>query len=100
MCTQYLHYIHPPTFFLHLLPWLTVTNSPSLLPQTWPVMPSCSLILWKKEKKWHFCLFKIVTQGVSLWYFHVYMDYNLNCFISSIFLLSTFVPFLKWFQKV
>jgi hypothetical protein len=34
-------------------------------------------------------LFKIATQGVSLWQVHVYMYYNLNWFISSIFLLST-----------
>jgi hypothetical protein len=29
-----------------------------------------------------------------LWHFRVYMYYNLNWFISSIFLLSTLVPFL------
>jgi hypothetical protein len=44
-------------------------------PQGEHVLPSCSLTL-KKKKKWHFCLFKITTQGVSLWYFHVYMCYN------------------------
>jgi hypothetical protein len=42
MCTQYLHYIHPPTPYLHLLP-------PSLplvpIPQTRSVLPSCSPIL-------------------------------------------------------
>jgi hypothetical protein len=27
-------------------------------------------------KKWHFCLFKICTQGISLWHFHEYMYYN------------------------
>jgi hypothetical protein len=45
-------------------------------------------------------LFKIATQGVSLWHFHVNMYYNLNWFISSIFLLSTLVPFLWWLQQV
>jgi hypothetical protein len=45
-----------------------------------------------KEKKWHFCLFKIATQGVSLWYFHVYMYYSPIWVISSIF-LSTFSIF-------
>jgi hypothetical protein len=25
----------------------------------------------KEKKNWHFCLFKIATQGVSLWHFHV-----------------------------
>jgi hypothetical protein len=44
-------------------------------------------------------LFKIATQGVSLRHFHVYMYYNLNWFISPIFLLSTLVPFLWWFQQ-
>jgi hypothetical protein len=34
-----------------------------------------------------------------LWYFHVYMYYNPNWFI-SIFLHSTLVPFLWWFQLV
>jgi hypothetical protein len=44
-------------------------------------------------------LFKIATQGVSLWHFHVYIYYNPNWFISTIFLLSTLVPFLWWFQQ-
>jgi hypothetical protein len=47
-----------------------------------------------KRKKWHFCLFQIATQGVSLWHFHVYMYYNPNWFISPIFLLSTSDPLL------
>jgi hypothetical protein len=45
-------------------------------------------------------LFKIAIHGVSLWHFHVYTYYNWNCFISSIFLLSTLVPVLWWFQQV
>jgi hypothetical protein len=45
-------------------------------------------------------LFKIAIQGISLWHFHVYMYYNLNWFIPSIFLLSILVPFLWWFQQV
>jgi hypothetical protein len=43
---------------------------------------------------------KVVTQGVSLWYFHVYMYYNPNWFVSPIFLHSTLVPFLWWLQTV
>jgi hypothetical protein len=31
-----------------------------------------------------------------LWYFHVYMYHNPNCFISSNFLHSILVPFLLW----
>jgi hypothetical protein len=45
-------------------------------------------------------LFKIATQGVSSWHFHVYLYYNPTCFISSIFLLSSLFPFLWWFQQV
>jgi hypothetical protein len=58
--------------------------------------PSCYLFL----KMWYFYLFKIAIQGVSLWPFHVYMYCNPNCFICSIFLLSTLVPFLWWLQQV
>jgi hypothetical protein len=45
-------------------------------------------------------LFKIAVQGFSLWHFHVYMYYDLNWFISFIFLFSTSVFFLWWFQQV
>jgi hypothetical protein len=58
---------------------------------------TCSTLLFSdfvKEKKWYFCLLMVATQGVSLWHFHVYMYYNLNGFIASIFLLSTLVSFL------
>jgi hypothetical protein len=52
----------------------------------WPVL---SFVLkFCKRKKWQFSLFKIPTQKVSLWHFHVHMYYNLNWSISSIFLLS------------
>jgi hypothetical protein len=44
-------------------------------------------------------LFKIATQGVSLWHFHEYMYYSLIWFISSTFLLSSLVPFLWLFQQ-
>jgi hypothetical protein len=44
MCIQYFHHIHPPTTFPHILPLLLVPT-----PQTGPVLPSCSLILWKKK---------------------------------------------------
>jgi hypothetical protein len=43
-------------------------------------------------------LFKVVMQDVSLWHFHVHMHQNPNCFIPSVFLLSTLFPFLWWFQ--
>jgi hypothetical protein len=47
-----------------------------------------------------FCLFKIAIHGVSLYHFHVYMYYNSNWFIFSIFLLSILMQFLWWFQQV
>jgi hypothetical protein len=67
-------------------------------PQTGPVL--LVLQFWKRKSKWHFCLFKIATQGASLWHFHVYMYYNPNWFISSVFLLSTLVLFFWWFLLV
>jgi hypothetical protein len=88
MCMQYLYHIHTPITF-H---WYQH-------PQTGPVSTSCSQTLQKKKKR-HFCLFNIATQGVSLWHFHIYMYYNLNWFIPSIFLLSTLVLFLWWLQQV
>jgi hypothetical protein len=45
-----------------------------------------------KRKTWHFCYFeiKIATQGVSLWYFHAYMCYTHNWFVSTNYLHSTY----------
>jgi hypothetical protein len=45
-------------------------------------------------------LFKIITQGVFLWHFHVCMYYSSIWFISCIFLLYTSVSFLWLFQLV
>jgi hypothetical protein len=89
-----LHYAHPPTLFPHLFHTPTSTKR---------LGRTCSVLLFYdfvEEEKRHFCLFKIAMQGVSLWHFHVCMYYNLNWFISSIFLLSPLVPFLTWFQQV
>jgi hypothetical protein len=93
------HNIRPHIPFPHLLP-LPLISTP--INQAGPVAPSCSLILQKKErkKKWHFCLFKTVTQGISLWHVHVYMYYSPVYFISFIFLLSTLVPFLWLFLNI
>jgi hypothetical protein len=54
----------------------------------------CFSFLFSDFEKRHFCLYKIALQTISWWHSHVYMHYNLNWFISSIFLLSTLVPFL------
>jgi hypothetical protein len=77
---SYTHFLHPPH---------NGTNPPDR---------TCSFLQFCKRKKWHFCLFKIPIQGVSLWHFHVHMYYNLIWFI-SVFLPSTLVP-LWWFQQV
>jgi hypothetical protein len=91
-------YTHVHTVFL---PSFTIFphSSPSHwypLPKAGPVSPLSGFV---KEKKWHFCLFNMATQGLSLWNFRVYVYYNQNWFI-SIFLLSTLVPFLWWSQQV
>jgi hypothetical protein len=44
-------------------------------------------------------LFKIATQRVFLWHFHVYMYCNTHWLIYSTF-LSTLVFFLWWLQQV
>jgi hypothetical protein len=67
MCTQYLHHIHHPMPFPHLLslPLAPVTPRQTLF---------CNPYLqFFKREKWLFCLFKIATKGVSLWHFHVYI---------------------------
>jgi hypothetical protein len=99
MRTRFLHHIHPPTPLPHHLPsfhWC----------QPSPLGRTCSILLFSdfveekrekiKRKTWHFSLFeiKVATQGDSLWYFHVYMYYNPNWFVSSNFLHSTLFPFL------
>jgi hypothetical protein len=64
MCTQYLHYIHLPTLFPHLLPphnWYQPHPSTQDL-----FHPSSVFQLWE-GKNWHFHSFKISTEGVSLW---------------------------------
>jgi hypothetical protein len=80
--------VHSNCTLLHL--------SPPPSPPTGTNSPKQDLFhppaLWKTI--WHFCLFKIAIQGDSLWHFHVYMYYNMNWFISSIFLLSPLISFL------
>jgi hypothetical protein len=97
------HVIFPPyssSYFVSLIftllhPFLISFPLPlvSTFNPTGPALPSWFYF----AKKWHFCLFKIAIQEVSLWYFHVYMYYNPNWFIPSIFLLSMLIPFLWWF---
>jgi hypothetical protein len=79
---------YTPSFYL---PPPTCTN-----PQTEPILPSFSSFL----KKRHFYMVKTATQEVSLWHFCVYMYYIPNWFFPSIYLLSTLVPFLWWFQHI
>jgi hypothetical protein len=90
MCTQYLYHIHPPTPFPHLLLLPQVPTTALSLPgRTCSTLPISNFV---KEKKWQFCLFKIATQGVSLWHFHVHMHipHWIHLYFSS-FYLSPFL---------
>jgi hypothetical protein len=52
-------------------------------PPTYPHHPDktyFTLLVSIFVKKWHFCLFKTVIQGVALWHFHVYQYYFPNWF--------------------
>jgi hypothetical protein len=71
LCTQYCISYSLSYTISHFLP--PPLDQPP--PQAGPILPSYSLILYKKRrrKKWHFWLFKIATQGFSLWHFHLYM---------------------------
>jgi hypothetical protein len=100
MCTQYLRHTHSPIPFPHTL--VLTTLHPCRI---------CSALLFsnfvKAKKKWYFCSFKIATQGVSLWHFHVYLYYSPIRFISSLFLfyyhslflmvVSASLKILYWF---
>jgi hypothetical protein len=97
-------YIHSIcTIFTFLQPF--PISSPLPLVPTSPgrtcftLLPSNFVIKKKVKTKMTF-LVKMATQGVSLWHFHVYMYYSPIWFNSSVFLLSTLVPFLWWFQLV
>jgi hypothetical protein len=104
---NFLACIHPPIPFPTTSPLPMVPTIPS-----WagPLLSSYFLIsqkrkekrVKKKRKTWHFCLFeiKVAIQGASLWYFHIYMCYTPNWFISSNFLHSALLTFLQWFQLV
>jgi hypothetical protein len=89
MSIQYFHYIHPPTPFPY-------SHSPPLVPTPRQDLFYLSILHFLKKG----IFLKILIQGVSLWHFHVYMYYNPTWFIFSVFLLSTLVPFLQWFQQV
>jgi hypothetical protein len=71
MYTHFLYKFHSPT------PCSVI--SPPNWCQPSPLGRTCSDFVEKRErirrKKWHFSLFeiKVATQGVSLWYFHVYI---------------------------
>jgi hypothetical protein len=93
-------YIHMYTIFtLYSFSHTLLLHFP---PSHWYQSPRqdlfCPLVFqFCKRKKVTF-LFKIAIQGVSLW--HLCMCYNPNWFICSIFLPSSLVPFVWWFQQV
>jgi hypothetical protein len=92
-------FIHEYIIFLLYSPSYTASIYPRhhwCYPLRRTVLPLRSLFFEKR----YFCLFKIAIQGISLLHFHVHMYYNLNWFMPSIFLFSTLVPVLLWFQQV
>jgi hypothetical protein len=84
---------------LHSFPTSSPSTGINPPPSAQSTCPSCSLIVYKKQK-WCFCFLKIAIQRVFLWHFHVFMYYNPNWLISCIFLLSVLLPLLCWFQYV
>jgi hypothetical protein len=70
------------------------------LPSPWYHFPKQDLfqvnIIWlcKKKQKMTVCLFKIATEGVSLWHFHIYVQYSLLSSISFSMKSSLFLFFL------
>jgi hypothetical protein len=93
-CTEIFHHIHPLAPFPYILHAPTGTHPSD---RTYFCLPG---LCFCKEKNGNFYLFKIAIHGVSLWNFHVYMYYNLNWSIPFIFLLSTLLHFLWWFQQI
>jgi hypothetical protein len=95
MCTHILHHIDPPTYFLyhHPLPLVPAYPYPCEGLVHPPVLKFCRRKKIKdiNKKTTHFLLFeiKVFTKGISLWYFHVYMYYHPNWFVSSIFFILT-----------
>jgi hypothetical protein len=87
--------IHVYILFLPYPPSYTLSLYLTLPLLTTPKQDLFSLPVLHLVKK----LFKISIQGTSLWHFHAYMYENPDWFITSIFLLSTLVPFLWWFQQ-
>jgi hypothetical protein len=77
ICTQYLH------IFILLHPFPTSSHLPLILPDR---DLFCPLILW--FCKMTFCLFKITTQEISLWHFHVLQPKLVNLLYFSPFNLS------------
>jgi hypothetical protein len=78
MNTWHFHHMHPPLPFPYALPPLRCNRYIQDL--------FCLPVLHFFKKI--FCLLMMVVHGVSLWHFLTYMYYTLNCFISSIILLS------------
>jgi hypothetical protein len=105
MFTHFLYRIHPPTLFSPT-PWYhrVVDTLP-------PQDLFCPPVVWfcrikkKRRKKWYFYLFEIrvATQGVSLWYFHVFMTiaFYIKDLTTSGFWLGGIVlgPVHSWISK-
>jgi hypothetical protein len=94
MCPQYMHHTHPPSPFPHLIfLLLPIPSTPASVLQTGPVLPSCSLILYKKRRRRNVTFLVCLTQEVSLWHFYVCMHY------SPIWFISYFSSFYHTYEK-
>jgi hypothetical protein len=96
MCTQCLCCIHPPSPYPQLFSTPASTNT---APRTCSVLLFYNFVQEKKRKKMTLLFVYNTYTGCSLWHFHIYMYYSWKWFI-SIFLLSSLVPFLWWFQQI
>jgi hypothetical protein len=64
-------------------------------PSYWCQLPRQELFYLPHFGKRHFCLYNVTIWEVTFWHFHVYVYYNPNWFILSIFLLMVISTGLK-----
>jgi hypothetical protein len=100
-CLIFSIFIHVYMIFSPYSPSYTLSLYP--LPSHWyqPLERTCFTFMFSILEKSHFCLFLITLQGVSLWYFYVYVQYVppsiwgsfLPSFLPSFLLPSFYIGF-------
>jgi hypothetical protein len=76
------------------------THTHCYQPSRWNLFSLPVLRFCKKRKRRHFYLFKVALEGISLWHFHVYMYFNPNWFMLSIFLFLPKSPSYGDFNRL